>query len=101
MATRSFYTNKLELYTCTYIQIILYQISVAHLESPVSTCMILRLSGQQHTFVLEYTPSLNRVCHMKGSKGVALAVDSHKPTDNNIPCLGLICQMIPGCRAWP
>ena len=34
------------------------------------------------------TPLLNnRVCHMKGSQGVDLAMDSHKLTDNNIPCL--------------
>ena len=62
---------------------------------------MIRLSDQQHTFVLEYihTPSLNnRVCHMKGSKGVVLAVDSHKLTETiflvlQVPWFNLLDDM--------
>ena len=47
------------------------------------------------THLSSSTPS-----HMEGSKGVVLAVDSHKlmMTTYSLPyrCLGLICQMIPG-----
>ena len=86
MTTSSLYTNKLELYTCAYTQVIIYQKTV---DSFGISSIDNRLNGQQHTYVLEYTPS-----HVEGSKGVVLAVDSHKLTDKYIPCLIAIGALV-------